>query len=335
MQLIDAVDDFAADPLEIVRDGIEQVQPVQRDGDGLPGSRPGEAGDEILGEGPRIPGIVGIPLPFPGPAVDEIQAVFRRDPETLPGRQEIGQVGLLSELEAREDRFGLQAAGGSRSNLVQPALERRPHGAVPVDILEDKIGGREPLVGEFEHVEDGAPVIEGNADQCLSGLEPEVSRRIQRQERAEPAAVWFQGGMRQRNAVQRPEVQEVQSAFRGNPQPVETVFADVADEIALEGDGGGGAEREEVVSVEPAQAAARSGQPQEAGVVQADVVDEVAGEAVLHRQGAHQVAVLEPVMGQDRTERQSELECEGDPARFYTSKVHLSTFQLPNLLIFA
>ena len=323
---LDAVDDLAADPLEIVGDRVEQVHAVQRDGDGLPVARPREAGDEILREGTRIPGVVRVPFPFSGPAVDEIQAVLRRDPDALAGGQEIGEVGLFPELEAREDRVGLQTAGRVRADLVEPALERCPDGAVPIDIFEDEIGGRKPFVDEIEHFPDGALVIEGDADQRRSGLEPQVAGRIQRQERAKLVLERVEGGVRQVQQVQGPEVQEVQSAIRGDPEPVETVFADIADEIAPEGDGGGGAEREEVVPVEPAQAAARGGQPQEAGVVQADVVDEIAGEAVLHGEGALQVAVLEPVLGQGRKARRSEKERDCQPTGFYTSKVHLSTF---------
>ena len=282
----------------------------------------------------RERGFVGVPFPFSGPTVDEIQAVFRRDPDALAGGQEVGEVGLFPELQAREDRVGLQTAGRARADLVEPALEPCPDGAVPVDILEDEIGGREPFVDEIEHFPDGALVIEGDADQRVSGLEPQVAGRIQRQERAQLVFERVEGGVRQARQVQGSEVQQVQPAFRGDPEPVEAVFADVADEVAFQGSAGGGAEREEVVPVEPAQAAARSGQPQEAGVVQADVVDEVAGEAVLHGEGALQVAVLEPVLGQGREERRSGKR-ERQPAGFYTSKVHLSTFPVPNLLIFA
>ena len=289
----DAVDDFAADPLEIVGDRIEQVQAVQRDGDRLSVARPGEAGDEILGQGARVPGIVGVPLPFAGPAVDEIQAVLRRDPDTLAGRQEVGKVGLFPELEARKDRLGLQGAGRSRTDLVQPALEARPDGAVPIDVFEDETGGREPVVGERKHVPDVPLFVEGNADQRFPGLEPKVTSRVQCQEGTELVGVRFKRGMREVQVVQGPEVQKVEPALRGDPEPVETVLAHIADEIALKGDGGSGAESEEVVAVEPAQAPAGSRQPQETGVVLADIVDEVAGEAVLHGERAPQIVVLE------------------------------------------
>ncbi len=261
---------------------------------------------------------MGVPFPIPGPAVDEIQAVFRRDPDALASGQEVGKVGLFPDLEARKDRFSLQAAGRPLSYLIQPPQETSPDGSVPIDVLEDEIGGREPVMGIFEDIPDEAFIVEGNADQCLPGFEPEVPRCIQRQEGTEPVAVRFQVRMREIEAVQRSEVQQVQTAFRSDPEPVETVLADIADEIALQGRAGSGAEGEQVVPVEPAQAAAGSRQPEESGVVLAYVVDKVAGEAVLHRERASQIIVLEPVLRPEREDRKPE-EAGDHDGEFYTS----------------
>ena len=137
---LDAVDYFAPDPLEVVGDRIEQVHAMKRNGDGPSVAGPGEAGDEVLGQGARIPGVVRIPLPFSGPAVDEIQTVFRRDPEPRAGGQEVGEVSLSSVFESREDRIGLQSAGGAFPDLVQAAFQTDPDGSVPVDVFENKVG---------------------------------------------------------------------------------------------------------------------------------------------------------------------------------------------------
>ena len=125
--------------------------------------------------------------------------------------------------------------------------------------------------------------------------------------------------MRKVQTVQRSEVQQVQPAFRSDPEPAEAVFADVADEVALEGDGGGGVESEEIVSVETAQTASRGRQPQETGVVLADIVDIVAGKAVLHRERASQISVFEPVLRLGGEKRLAEENGEEYTEENYTS----------------
>ena len=161
-----------------------------------------------------------------------------------------------------------------------------------------------------------------------------MAARVHRQEGAELLPDGLQGGMRQVDAVQCLEIQQVQPSFRCDPEPVEAVFADVPDEVAPQGNGGCGTERKQFVAVEAAQPASGGGEPQETGAVPAYVIHEVAGKAAFHGERTHEIPVVDRTLRPDGKEARPE-KGQDDTGRFYTTKEHLSTICASNILIFA
>jgi hypothetical protein len=147
--------------------------------------------------------------------------------------------------------------------------------------------------------------------------------------------ILFQAGTGQVQAFQVLQVQQVQASLGGNPQSLETVLADVPDEVAPERLRGGSTESQEIIAVVSAQPSSGCGKPQEAGTVHAQVVDIVAGKAFFHGQGSLEILLAKGFLGAGRTGTETERQEGAEEYEYYTCKVQMSTFHCSNLLIFA
>ena len=182
-------------------------------------------------------------------------------------------------------------------------LDADPDCSVPVHVLADQILLVQAFVSEGEDPFDVSLRVEHRFVEGISGLDPDVSSGVPREERAERVSDGFQAGMREFLRLQGGQVQQVQSSLGTDPEPVEIVFAEVADEIAFEGGRGCGTERQDIITVPAAEPAARRGDPEESGIVAEDIIDIVAGESGFHIEPVLDIPVHEPLQcfqGKDR-----------------------------------